>query len=82
MAMSIYAERDHLLASEPPETQAIRYASFAKFAAEVDRINSDPSLPFTAENNFLSILTTEERQAYLGLNSSAVLQVGTDRIRK
>ena len=34
----------------------------------VDEVNGDVDLPFMAENNFLSILTLEERKAHFGLN--------------
>ena len=67
---------DGLLMSEPPQVAAQRYKSFVQFAEEVDAVNDDDDIPFMAENNFLSILTSEERKAHMGFNSSGHMDSG------
>ena len=67
---------DGLLMSEPPQVAAQRYKSFVQFAEEVDAVNDDDDIPFMAENNFLSILTAEERKAHMGFNSSGHMDSG------
>ncbi|XP_063690286.1 digestive cysteine proteinase 3-like [Bolinopsis microptera] len=67
---------DGLLMSEPPQVAAQRYKSFVHFAEEVDAVNGDDDIPFMAENNFLSILTPEEREAHMGFNSSGHMDSG------
>ena len=53
---------------ESPEMKNKRYSSFAKFHAMVEEVNNDDSLPYRAADNFMSILTEEERRSYYGLN--------------
>eukprot|EP00116_Pleurobrachia_bachei_P012326 sb/3472588/ len=71
-AIAKFGNQDGIPTSESKEMAAQRYISFVSFASEVAEINADDSLPFTAENNFLSILTPEERKSYYGLNISRV----------
>ncbi|KAL5258403.1 hypothetical protein ACHWQZ_G009041 [Mnemiopsis leidyi] len=47
-----------------------RFLNFKHFKSEVDRINGDDSIPFTAEVNMFSTLTDEEKKQYTGLNIS------------
>ena len=67
-AYAKFSARDGLLRSEPPAVHLQRYASFCKFAKTVDDVNANNELTFSAENNFLSILTDEEKKSYLGVN--------------
>ena len=67
-AMDKYRVKDALLKTEPPAIRQKRYESFVKFAKLTDAINANKELTFHSTNNFLSILTDEERTAHLGLN--------------
>ena len=51
-------------------SQLMRYRIFKKEKAEVDQINHDSSLPFTAETNKFSVMTDAELDSYTGLNIS------------
>ena len=70
VAYAKFARFDGLLKSEPPHVAAKRYRSFNQFADVVDQVNHDASLPYEAENNYLSILLPEERLQHMGLNVS------------
>ena len=65
-ALSKFSVR--LLQSKSPAHSLERYQSFTKFAKAVDEVNANDELTFSAENNFMSILTEEEKKAYMGLN--------------
>ena len=67
-AMAKYAAKDGLQLSESPEISKKRFKSFVKFHAMVEEINNDDTLPYKAADNFMSILTEEERNRHLGLN--------------
>jgi len=69
-ARARYGEFDGLPGprSEPPLVAKLRYQAFVRYASLVDEINGNKNIPFTAEDNFMSILLEEEKKAYLGLN--------------
>ena len=67
-ALSKFSKQDGLLQSEPAAFRLQRYRSFSKFAKTVDEVNANDELTFSAENNFMSILTEEEQKSYMGLN--------------
>jgi len=69
-AYAKYGRSDGLLMSEPPQVAAQRYKSFVEYAKVVEAVNADDSIPFMAENNFLSILTADERLTHMGFNAS------------
>jgi len=79
-AYAKFAVQDGLLQAEPPQLAKERYKSFVRFAIEVEEVNSDDSIPYTAENNFLSILTEEERKTRLGLNVTGHESSGAEPI--
>jgi len=54
---SAYVNKEHFL-------------SFKKFKDEVNFINNDGNIPFSAAVNAFSIMTTSERRLHLGLNAS------------
>ena len=68
--MDKFGEEDGILRNEPPAVRKARFQSFLQFFSVVDEINSNPESTFRAENNFLSIMTEEERSLYLGRNNS------------
>ena len=72
-AMAKYATKDGLQLSESPEISKKRFKSFVKFHAMVEKINQDDTLPYMAADNFMSILTEEERNRHLGLNITGYL---------
>ena len=67
-AYAKFSAKDGLLQSEPPAVHLQRYECFCKFAKTVDDVNANNELTFSAENNFLSILSDEEKKSYMGLN--------------
>ena len=67
-AYAKFSARDGLLRSEPHKFHLLRYLCFCKFAKTVDDINANNKLTFSAENNFLSILTDDEIKSHLGVN--------------
>ena len=81
-AYNKFAEFDGLLMSEPPQVAAQRYKSFVEYAQLVDQVNDDESVPYTAEKNFLSILTAEERSGHLGFNVSGHENDETEIVEK
>ena len=72
-AMAKYAAKDGINLRESPEMTKKRFRSFAKFHAMVEEVNNDDSLPYRAADNFMSILTEEERKLHLGLNMTGKL---------
>ena len=55
-----------------PKLRKLRFSSFLQAKKEIDAINKDPTIKYTAALNKFSILTKEERQMYLGYNMSQV----------
>ena len=53
-----------------------RFREFKKSKKIVEEINKDDSIPFTAEINAFSVMTSEERKIHTGLNIS---QLDDDR---
>ena len=47
-----------------------RFLNFKQYKREIERINGDDSIPYTAEDNMFSTLTEAERRQYTGLNIS------------
>ena len=47
-----------------------RFLNFKQYKSEIDRINGDDNIPYTAEVNLFSTLTDEEKRQYTGLNIS------------
>ena len=48
-------------------TEKARFLNFKRYKKEINRINNDDSLPYTAEVNMFSTLTEAERSQYLSL---------------
>ena len=68
-ALAKFGGQDHINSlSESEAVRRVRFQSFTQFHARVVAINKDDTRPFTAEDNFLSILTPEERHRRLGHN--------------
>ena len=74
-AMAKYSAKN---LAESPDTRKARFSSFVQFHTRVEEINNDKTRPFTAEDNFFSILTPEERQRYLGLNVTGLLKKSSE----
>ncbi|XP_063695355.1 digestive cysteine proteinase 2-like [Bolinopsis microptera] len=51
-------------------TERERFLNFKQYKTEIDRINGDDSIPYSAEVNMFSTLTEAERRQYTGLNIS------------
>ena len=75
-ALETFGDQDGLPRSESPQVLNARFKSFAAYSALVAEVNGDDDIPFMAENNFLSILTAEERKAHMGFNSSGHMDSG------
>ena len=67
VAVKKFGAHNHL-ESESPLAHSNRYKAFCNFAKMVEKINSNKDATYLAVNNFMSILTEEERKSYLGLN--------------
>ena len=65
-AMEKYGPHDGLSSSEPRSVKKARFKAFLEHYKEIEDTNHNPENTFKAEANFLSILTEEERQNYLG----------------
>ena len=67
VAVKKFGAHNHLK-SESKLAHKNRYKAFCKFAKKVEKINRNKDTTYLAVNNFMSILTEEERKSYLGLN--------------
>ena len=65
-------ERHNGLLRADPQQRRLRFSSFLQAKKEIDAINKDPTVKYTAALNKFSILTDAERQMYLGYNISQV----------
>ena len=77
-----FGPKDNIRRSEPAALRKERFLSFLKFADEVDRLNSDPNNLYTAENNFMAVLTEPEQELRLGRSSNASLFLSTRSFSK
>jgi len=74
-ALAKYADKDKVnVKTEDRSSMLRRFKSFSQFHGRVKAINNDDSRLFTAEDNFLSILTPEEIQTqHMGLNLTSLI---------
>ena len=76
-AMDKYRVKNGIEEMEPAARRKMRFEAFVKFAKLTAAINANKNSTFKSINNFLSILTDEERQSRLGLNITGELSTGS-----
>jgi C1A family cysteine protease len=59
-----------LTSAEDGVAERERFRNFKEYKAEIDRINGDDRIPYTAEVNQFATLTDAERSHFTGLNIS------------
>ena len=72
-AMEKYRDQAGISETEPTARTKKRFEAFVKFAKLTAAINANKKFTFKSVNNFLSILTDEEKQSRLGLNQTGQL---------
>ena len=67
-----------LMSAGDGTTERERFRNFKQYKAEIDHINGDDSIPYSAEVNMFSTLTEAERRQYTGLNISEYAEEETN----